>query len=262
MLVGDEPEPPYERPPLSKSYLRGEHDRASLVFHDAAWFADLGVELVTGDAVVTIARDAAGGSAMTASGRTIAFERLALTTGAVNRALPVEGADLDGIHDVRTLADADRLAPRLRAARAVVVVGGGFIGLEIAAGARALGAAVTVVEATDRLLGRAVHPMLSDAVRAAHERRGTRILLGTSVVRVLGEGGRVIGVELSDGTTLPVDVVVVGIGAVPRTDLAERLGPARASPAGSSSTSMPARPTGSPSRPATAPSARTPSTVV
>jgi 3-phenylpropionate/trans-cinnamate dioxygenase ferredoxin reductase subunit len=224
VLVGDEPEPPYERPPLSKSYLRGEHDRASLVFHDAAWFADLGVELVTGDAVVTIARDASGGSATTAAGRTIAFDRLALATGAVNRALPAEGADLDGVHDVRTLADADRLAPRLRSARAVVVVGGGFIGLEIAAGARALGADVTVVEATDRLLGRAVSPVLSDAVRAAHERRGTRILLGTSVVRVLGEDGRVIGVELADGTTLPVDVVVVGIGAVPRTDLAERLG--------------------------------------
>ena len=92
------------------------------------------------------------------------FDRLALTTGAVDRALPVDGADLDGVHSVRTLADADRLAPRLRAAREVVVVGGGFIGLEIAAGARALGAAVTVVEATDRLLGRAVTPLLSDAV--------------------------------------------------------------------------------------------------
>src|SRR4051812_47573393 len=119
VLVGDEPEPPYERPPLSKTYMRGEHDRASLIFHDAAWFADLGVELVTGDAVATVGRDASGGVATTASGRTLAFDRLALTTGAVNRVLPVEGAALDGVHSVRTLGDADRLAPRLRSARRV-----------------------------------------------------------------------------------------------------------------------------------------------
>ncbi|WP_330474063.1 NAD(P)/FAD-dependent oxidoreductase [Terrabacter sp. C0L_2] len=224
VLVGDEPEPPYERPPLSKTYLRGEHDRDSLVFHDASWFAGLGVELVTGDGVVSIAREGSTGSATLASGRTVAFDRLALTPGAVNRTLPVEGADLTGVHSVRTLADADLLAPRLRAARDVVVVGGGFIGLEIAAGARALGAAVTVVEATDRLLGRAVTAALSDAVRDAHRRRGTRILLGANAVRVVGADGAVTGVELADGTTVPADLVVVGIGALPRTELAEQLG--------------------------------------
>ncbi|GAA2745840.1 FAD-dependent oxidoreductase [Terrabacter aerolatus] len=224
VLVGDEPEPPYERPPLSKGYLRGDHERDSLVFHDAAWFADLGVELVTGDRVESIERDASGGSATTASGRTLAFDRLALTTGATDRKLPLDGADLDGVHSVRTLADADRLAPRIRAAREVVVVGGGFIGLEIAAGARSLGAAVTVVELTDRLLGRAVSPLLSDAVRDAHLRRGTRILLQAGAVRVVGHDGAVTGVELADGTVLPAELVVVGIGAVPRTELAEQLG--------------------------------------
>lgn len=224
VLVGDEPEPPYERPPLSKSYLRGEHDRASLVFHDAAWFAAQGVELVTGDAVLSIERDASGGLATTSSGRILTFDRLALTTGATNRALPVDGADLAGVHSVRTLADADRLATPLRSAREVVVVGGGFIGLEVAAGARALGADVTVVEATDRLLGRAVTPALSEAVLAAHQRRGTRIRLQSNAVRVLGDGGRATGVELADGTVLAADVVVVGIGAVPRTDLALQLG--------------------------------------
>ena len=224
VLVGDEPEPPYERPPLSKSYLRGEHDRASLVFRDAEWFADHGVELVTGDSVVDIERDASGGRATTASGRVVVFERLALTTGATNRLLPVDGASLEGVHAVRTLADADRLAPELAAARRVVVVGGGFIGLEIAAGARALGAEVTVVEATDRLLGRAVTPTLSGFVRDAHERRGTRILLHANAVRVQSDGSRAGAVELADGTTLSADIVVVGIGVVPRTDLAERLG--------------------------------------
>jgi len=223
-LVGDEPEAPYERPPLSKSYLRGEHDRASLVFHDAAWFADLGVELVTGDAVATIERDARGGRAVTSSGRTLEFDRLALTTGAVNRTLPLDGADLEHVHSVRTLADADRLAPRLRVAREVVVVGGGFIGLEIAASARALGAAVTVLEAADRLLGRAVTPLLSDAVRAAHESRGTRVLLGASAVGLIGEDGHAVGVELADGSVLDADIVVVGVGVDPRTDLAAQLG--------------------------------------
>ncbi|GAB3876509.1 FAD-dependent oxidoreductase [Terrabacter terrigena] len=224
LLVGDEPETPYERPPLSKSYLRGEHDRASLHFRDPAWFAQHGVELVTGDAVVTIGRTSSGGHAVTASGRRLDFTRLALTTGATNRALPVEGGRLDGVHSVRTLADADRLAPELRDAARLVVVGGGFIGLEVAAGARARGASVTVVEATGRLLGRAATPTLSDFVREAHERRGTRILLDAHVTRLTGRHGRVTGVELADGSTLLADVVVVGIGAVPRTDLAAQLG--------------------------------------
>lgn len=238
VLVGDEPEPPYERPPLSKSYLRGEHDRASLVFHDAGWFADLGVELVTGDAVVGLERDAGGGTATTASGRAVDFDRLALATGAANRALPVtsragragatEAGPADepvaGLHSVRTLADADRLAPELQDAREVVVVGGGFIGLEIAAGARALGAAVTVIEVASRLMDRAVSHVLADAVREAHERRGTRVLLRTGAVRVLTENGRAAGVELTTGDTVPADVVVVGIGVLPRTALAEQLG--------------------------------------
>ncbi|MFM6850237.1 MAG: NAD(P)/FAD-dependent oxidoreductase [Terrabacter sp.] len=223
VLVGDEPETPYERPPLSKGYLRGEHDRASLHFRDPAWFAQQDIDLVTGDAVVTIERDASGGRAVTSSGRRIDFARLALTTGATSRQLHVEGWSLDGVHSVRTLADADRLAPELRAARSLVVVGGGFIGLEVAAGARALGASVSVVEAAGRLLGRAATPQLSEFVREAHERRGTGILLDTTVTRLTG-GHRVTGVELSDGSTLAADLVVVGVGALPRTDLADRLG--------------------------------------
>ncbi|MGO4598019.1 NAD(P)/FAD-dependent oxidoreductase [Terrabacter sp. 2RAF25] len=224
VLVGDEPESPYERPPLSKTYLRGEHDRASLHFRDSGWFAEHGVELLTGEAVVDIERGPTGGRAVTSAGRRVDFTRLALTTGAANRSLPVEGAQLEGLHSVRTLADADRLAPELRTAGHVVVIGGGFIGLEVAADARAEGASVTVVEAAERVLGRAVTATLSDFVREAHERRGTRILLGANVVRLTGRGGRVTGVTLADGTELRADVVVVGIGAVPRTELADQLG--------------------------------------
>jgi 3-phenylpropionate/trans-cinnamate dioxygenase ferredoxin reductase subunit len=224
LLVGDEDEPPYDRPPLSKTYLRGEHDRESLVFRSAGWFAEHGITLVTGDPVARISRDGDGGLATTRSGREVEFSRLALTTGAANRELPVDGAEAEGVLSVRTLADADRLAPALRAAQDVVVVGGGFIGLEVAASARVLGSRVTVVEATDRLLGRSVTPLLSDFYLAAHERRGTRVLLNGNVVRVTTAAGRATGVELEDGRTLSADLVVVGIGVVPRIALAEQLG--------------------------------------
>jgi 3-phenylpropionate/trans-cinnamate dioxygenase ferredoxin reductase subunit len=224
LLVGEEPESPYDRPPLSKTYLRGEHDRASLEFHGPEWYAQHGITLVTGDPVERITRDEAGGLATTRSGRELEFTRLALATGASNRLLPVEGAGAEGVRSVRDLADADRLAPALRSAHEVVVVGGGFIGLEVAASARLMGSRVTVVEATDRLLGRAVTPLLSDFYLTAHERRGTRVLLNGNVVRVTTTNGRAHGVELEEGRGLAADLVVVGIGVVPRTALAEQLG--------------------------------------
>ncbi|EWT00146.1 ferredoxin [Intrasporangium oryzae NRRL B-24470] len=231
VLVGDEDTPPYERPPLSKGYLRGEVARETLVLRDREWLAEHGIELVTGDAVTSVERRVDGGTGGTggiarlASGRAIEFARLALTTGAVSRALDLPGAGLLGVHCLRTLDDADALAARLGPAREVVVIGGGFIGLEVAAGARAVGKSVTVVEVAGRLLPRAITPMLSDVYLAAHTRRGTRILLGTEAVALHGdEGGAVRAVELADGTLLSADLVVVGVGAVPRTDLALSLG--------------------------------------
>ena len=224
VLVGDEREAPYERPPLSKTYLRGEHDRASLTLRDAAWCAAHGVDLVTGDAVVSIERHASGGRAVTASGRELGFARLALTTGAREARLPVEGADLDRVLTLRTVADADVLAAALRGSRDLVVVGGGFIGLEVAASARALGVTVTVVEAADRLLARSVTPVLSDFYLDAHERRGTTVLLGTSAVRIHGTTDRAEAVVLDDGREVAADLVVIGIGALPNTDLASAMG--------------------------------------
>ena len=224
VLVGDEPEAPYERPPLSKTYLRGEHDRASLTLRDAAWCAAHDIELVTGDAVVAIERDASGGRAVTVSGRELVFDRLALTTGATEARLPVDGAELGRVLTLRTVADADLLATALRDSRDVVVVGGGFIGLEVAASARALGATVTVVEAADRLLARSVTPVLSDFYLWAHERRGTTVLLNTQAVRIHGTGDHAEAVVLDDGRELSADLVVIGVGALPRTDLATALG--------------------------------------
>jgi 3-phenylpropionate/trans-cinnamate dioxygenase ferredoxin reductase subunit len=224
VLVGDEDLPPYERPPLSKAYLMGRQGRDELMFHARAWFAERAIELVTGDAVVALDRDADGGRATTASGRVIEFSRLALATGSVNRTLRVEGTDLDGVLSLRTVEDSDALASALHQAAHLVVIGGGFIGLEVAAAARGLGVDVTVVELGERLLGRAASAELSEFYRRAHERRGVRVLLGRSVTRLLGEAGHVTGVELSDGQRLEARAVLVAVGAAARTDLAASLG--------------------------------------
>lgn len=224
VLVGDESLPPYERPPLSKAYLMGRQAGVDLVFHGPEWFDEHAIELVSADAVTTLEREADGGTATTASGRVIEFSRLALATGSVNRALPVDGTGLDGVHSLRTVADADALAAALHSTGHLVVVGGGFIGLEVAAAARELGVDVTVVELGERLLGRAASAELSEFYRRAHERRGVRVLLGTSVTRLAGEAGSVTGVELSDGQLLEAGAVLVAVGAAARTDLAEALG--------------------------------------
>jgi 3-phenylpropionate/trans-cinnamate dioxygenase ferredoxin reductase subunit len=228
VLIGDEPVPPYDRPPLSKGYLAGTEQLSDIVFHQEPWFAEQDIELVLGEPVTGIERDRDGGQARTASGRVIEFGRLALATGSANRRLDLPGADLEGVLDLRSVADADRLAVTLdRLARTggrLVVVGGGFIGLEVAADARARGVAVTVLEATDRLLGRVVSPQLSEFYLAAHRRRGTEVLLGSTATRIVADGAAVAGVELAGGRFVEASAVLVAIGAVARTELAEQLG--------------------------------------
>jgi 3-phenylpropionate/trans-cinnamate dioxygenase ferredoxin reductase subunit len=230
-LVGAEPLPPYQRPPLSKEFLTGTADADALLLRTPAFYADAGITLVCGERVTEAALAAPGsgrgeGTAVTSAGRRLAFDRLALTVGARPRRLRLPGAALDGVGVLRSHADAEQFKRRLGAARHVVVVGGGFIGLEAAAGARALGCpSVTVVEAADRLMARAVAPVVSRFYRAAHERRGTKVLLGAAVTAFEGDpAGRVTGVRLGDGTLLPADLVLVGAGVVPRTELAEQLG--------------------------------------
>ncbi|GAA5133160.1 NAD(P)/FAD-dependent oxidoreductase [Pseudonocardia adelaidensis] len=224
-LVGAEPHAPYQRPPLSKEFLSGSAGAGSLAFRTPAWYAQQRIELLRGERVVEVALPEGDrpGLARTTGGRTLRFARLALTVGARPRRLDVPGAGLDGIHYLRGLDDAVRLRERLAAASRVVVVGGGFIGLETAAAARTQGKEVTVVEAADRLVGRAVAPVVSDFLRAAHARRGTTVLLTTEVV---GFGGteRVGSVRLADGRDLPADLVLVGVGVAPRTELAEEIG--------------------------------------
>lgn len=234
LLIGEEPHRPYQRPPLSKGWLKGDMQPDDVILRTRAWFVDRGIELVTGDRVVTIHRGPDGvGTAMTEGGREISFTRLALTTGASARRLPLPGSDYHGVHYLRDADDVLALEPALRAPGTdnIVVIGGGFIGLEIAAAARLRGKSVTVLEAASRLIGRVVAEETSEFYLGAHRRRGVDVMLDARIARIVGADaetagtvGSVSGVELEDGTIIPADLVVIGIGVVPRVELAQELG--------------------------------------
>jgi 3-phenylpropionate/trans-cinnamate dioxygenase ferredoxin reductase subunit len=190
-LIGAEVHPPYQRPPLSKEFLAGTAEPDSLAFRTPAFYPGADLELVCGERVTSLALRGRGstpspGVATTDKGRRLPFERLALTVGARPRRLAVPGADLAGVCYLRDLDDAVELRDRLAAATRLVVVGGGFIGLEAAAVARAQGKAVTVVEAAERLIPRAVAPVVSEFYRQTHERRGTTVLLAAAVAGFAG----------------------------------------------------------------------------
>jgi 3-phenylpropionate/trans-cinnamate dioxygenase ferredoxin reductase subunit len=240
-IVSEEPHAPYQRPPLSKAFLSGSADPTTLEFRSAERYERERITVLTGQRVTGVRAATAGrpGAAVTEDGGRLEFGRLALATGARPRLLTVPGADLAGICYLRDVGHAIALRERLAAAQRVLVVGGGFIGLEAAAAVTAKGKAVTVVEAAGRLIGRVVAPVISDFYAAAHRRRGVRVLLGTAVSRFEGTGpadtgpadtgpartgGTVTGAHLSDGGFVPADLVVIGIGAEPRTELAEQLG--------------------------------------
>jgi 3-phenylpropionate/trans-cinnamate dioxygenase ferredoxin reductase subunit len=158
------------------------------------------------------------------SGRRLSYGQLVLALGARNRRLPIPGAELEGVCYLRTLAEAVELKQRLEQTRQVVVIGGGFVGLEVAASARTLGKPVTVVEALPRLMARAVGSLISEFVRAAHAARGVEILLNVQVREIRGESGKASEVVLSDGRVIAADLVVVGVGVIPRTELAREAG--------------------------------------
>ncbi|MFJ8105730.1 NAD(P)/FAD-dependent oxidoreductase [Streptomyces sp. NPDC096132] len=214
-----EPHLPYQRPPLSKkAHTEPDDLRVSLV--PETFYAERDIDLRLGDGVVAL--DPAARTVLTRSGTSVPYAHLVLATGARNRPLPVPGADLGGVHALRSLDDALAVGRALATARDVVVVGGGFIGLELAQVARARGARVTVVELADRLLSRALSAEVEPQVRERHERAGVRVLTGTAV-RALEGSGRVERVVTSDAV-LPADLVVYGIGAAPRDELARDAG--------------------------------------
>jgi 3-phenylpropionate/trans-cinnamate dioxygenase ferredoxin reductase component len=226
-LIGAESRQPYQRPPLSKAFLAGAADETAIALRTPDFYAAKRIAIWPGERVVKLHLSSGGprgsGVALTNRGCTHVFDRLAIATGARPRRLDIPGADLPGVVYLRTAEDAMRLRDRLAAARHVVVVGGGFIGLEVASVARAAGRAVTVVEVADRLLARAVAPVVSEFYRKAHVRRGTAVRLGAGVAAFAGVT-EVTGVRLTDGTSLEADLVVVGVGVAPRTELAEQVG--------------------------------------
>jgi 3-phenylpropionate/trans-cinnamate dioxygenase ferredoxin reductase subunit len=224
-LVGAEPHLPYQRPPLSKAALTNGVDPAELVLRTAQFFQDQEIDLVAGARVSTLCLGESGSGSVTLdSGHRLTFERLALTVGARPRRLDLPGSGLAGIHYLRNADDAKALNETLARGGRVVVVGGGFIGLEVAASAVRIGCSVSVVLADDRLMARAVSPTVSRYFLEAHAERGVSISCQSVPAAFFGTDGRVSGVRLADGTELPADVVVVGIGAAPRTELAEQAG--------------------------------------
>ncbi len=222
VLLGDEPGLPYQRPPLSKSYLAGDSGLDELWLRPEAFYEKQRIDYLAGETVAAL--DRRGGCLRLGSGRELACDWVVLATGARNRPLPVPGADLDGVMGLRTLADADALRQRLAEAREVVVVGAGFIGLEFASVAIASGAAVHILEVTQQPMGRVVSAPVSHFFTTAHRQWGATISLGAAASRILGDNGRVTGVETSDGRRLPADLAIVCIGVIPNAELAGAAG--------------------------------------
>ncbi|MFI7154371.1 NAD(P)/FAD-dependent oxidoreductase [Nonomuraea sp. NPDC050022] len=224
-LIGQEPHAPYARPPLSKAFLKGEASLSSLALRSAAFYSEHRIDLVTEQHIDRFDLSGDGtGTATSTTGRRWRFDRLVLATGARPRRLPIEGADLDGVLTLRDAHDARILAGRMATATALVVIGGGFIGLEVAATAAAAGVPTTVVEAAPALMNRVVSTATAELVATAHRAAGVRIHTGLRPVRLRGVDGAVVAVELNNGDELPADLVVVGVGAQPRDELARAAG--------------------------------------
>jgi 3-phenylpropionate/trans-cinnamate dioxygenase ferredoxin reductase component len=217
VLVGAEPHRPYERPPLSKDYLRAEGGVAWLQ-EDEGWYAQHDVELRT--STVAESLDVAGSAVLLAGGERLAYDRLLLSTGAEPRRLPLPGADLEGVQLLRTIEDSDAIRAAIEAGGRLVVIGGGWIGCEVAASARQKGMDVTLVEPLELPLLRVLGPELGGFYRDVHADQGVELLLGTGVEAIEGSG-RAERVRTSDGRSIDCDAVVVGIGVAPRTRLAD-----------------------------------------
>lgn len=221
-IVGEEPGLPYQRPPLSKGYLLGKVPAAQVELRPPAFYSDHRIDVITGDKARAIDRD---GRAVTLdSGARLPYEHLVLATGARPRMPALPGSALQGVVSLRTRADADSLLARLPRARRMVVIGAGFIGLEVAVAVRELGLDVHLLEFTDRALKRSVSSHAADFLAKALIDRGVRMSFHTGAVGYTGDNGDVTGVITTTGETLPADIVVVGIGVEPNVELAVAAG--------------------------------------
>ena len=223
VLVGREDERPYERPPLSKDYLTGSKARDTIYVHDADWYTDHQVELLLGTPAIEL--DLGRHELVAASGQRLAFNKMLLATGSTPRRLTIPGADLDGIRYLRRAEDADQLRVDISGGdRHVVIVGGGWIGLEVAAAARGYGNDVTVIEPQTTVLNAALGQQMGEVFADLHRAHGVRLLTDHGVQGFEGAAGRVTSVQLTSGEPLAADVVLVGVGAQPEVALAQEAG--------------------------------------
>jgi 3-phenylpropionate/trans-cinnamate dioxygenase ferredoxin reductase subunit len=221
-LIGEETERPYERPPLSKDYLLGKADREAIYVHPESWYAEQGVDLRLGARVTGL--DTAAHEIRLADGSRAGYAKLLLTTGSSPRRLPVPGAEADGVHYLRRVADSDQIKAAVQAATRVAVIGAGWIGLETAAAARAAGAEVTILEAAALPLLRVLGPEVAQVFADLHRDHGVDLRFGVQVDQITGSAGRADGVRLADGSHVRADAVIVGVGITPNSQLAEEAG--------------------------------------
>jgi 3-phenylpropionate/trans-cinnamate dioxygenase ferredoxin reductase component len=221
-LLGQELHAPYERPPLSKDYLQGKADRDSIFVHPEPWYAEHAVDLSLGTTVTSL--DPASRTITTAAGTQLSYDKLLIATGSKPRRLDVPGADLDGVYYLRNVEDSERLKIEFAQAERVVIVGAGWIGLETAAAARAAGLDVTLLVSGDMPLEHVLGPEVSPIFDKLHRSNGVDLRYRTTAVALTGRHGAVTGVILSDGSRIDADMIIVGVGAVPRTELAADAG--------------------------------------
>ncbi|MFD8692874.1 NAD(P)/FAD-dependent oxidoreductase [Streptomyces sp. NPDC059651] len=222
LIIGDEQERPYIRPPLSKGYLLGKEQREAIYVHPEGWYAEHGVDLVLGTSVRAV--DGQAKEVELDGGRRVQYGKLLLATGSSPRRLAVPGADLDDVLYLRRVGDSERLKAAFTAGARIVVIGGGWIGLETAAAARTAGADVTVLEHSELPLLKVLGREAAQVFAGLHEEHGVKLRPHAEIERITGSDGRADGVLLTDGTLLPADAVVVGVGITPNVRLAQQAG--------------------------------------
>jgi 3-phenylpropionate/trans-cinnamate dioxygenase ferredoxin reductase component len=222
VLFGDEDHLPYERPPLSKEFLAGKKSLPEFTVADAGWYTDHNVDLRVGTRVMAI--DAGANAVVLPDDTTVRYDKLVLATGSRSRRPPIPGAEASGVHYLRTIDDAQALDSVLTEGSSLAVIGAGWIGLEVAAGARERGVDVTVVEMARLPLLTALGPEVGAVFAQLHRDHGVRLVLGASVEEITTSGGAASGLMLADGTNVDADTVLVAVGAAPNTELAEHAG--------------------------------------
>jgi len=223
MLIGEESHPPYQRPPLSKKYLLGELERDRLFIRPLGWYAEQGVE-TRFDTRVSEIRPGER-KILTDASDEIAYDKLVICTGSSARSLPADvGGDLDGVFTLRSISDIDRMSPEFQAGKKLLIVGGGYIGLEAAAVGHLLGLEVTVLEMAERIMQRVAAEETSDYFRRLHSSHGVSIQESAKMTRLVEADGKVCGAELASGDTIDVDLVLIGIGGYPNVELAQAAG--------------------------------------